>query len=431
MKGKWKVIASLVVAAVLVVSVVGYLMVQDDDDGPLLIDGDLELMEAVDEHDWPGSGTEDDPYLISSLEIDVSGDARCISISNVTKHVVVQDCQLTDVQDELGSNNGCGIVLFRSSNVTVKDTKVRSFGGGLMVSSCSYLTVLRSDVQGAVCQLNMVDSYNCTFLNNTFHGEGTNMLSVCRGNTFIGNSFAHIEGTGLIVDDCSENLFADDIFKGQVLGAGGTRGMVGLLLNGSNGNSLMNCSMLGSGYMSIGASVIGSDGNSIIGCDLSGRTGIYMVNSSQNTIECNDMREASVVAMDMIGSDLNSVSANLMNGTYCETGVRMSSCDGNDVTKNMVSGRSSASFLMYLNGSVGNSVVGNMFVYIGDGVRTLKLAFDDSGLNEWNDTEGGNHWSDWTAPDADSDGMVDEPYVLEGGAGATDRSPLKDLEIIL
>ena len=28
---------------------------------------------------------------------------------------------------------------------------------------------------------------------------------------------------------------------------------------------------------------------------------------------------------------------------------------------------------------------------------------------------GGNHWSDWTAPDANSDGFVDSAYVFSGG----------------
>jgi len=427
MKGKWMAIAALVVVAVVIISAIGYMMVQSDEDEPLLIDGDTELAEAADEHNWPGSGTEDDPYVISSLEIDVSGDRRCVSISNTTEHVVIQGCQLVISVDEQSSNNGCGIILFQASNVTLKDITIRSVGSGLALNLCDNLDIRRLDVQGTVCELNMNDSNNCTFIDNTFYGEGTNMLNACRGNFLAKNSFTHIEGTGLTVNNCSENLFADDIFKGQVLGAGGTRGMVGLVLNGSDNNSFHSCSMLGSGYMSIGASAIESDGNFISGCNLVGRTGMYMVNSSQNILDFNDFRKASVVAIDMGGSDLNTMSWNFMNGTYSETGIRMSSCDENNVTFNWISGRSSASFLMHLNGSIGNSMAGNTFVYTGDVARTLKLAFDDSGLNVWNDTEMGNQWSDWTSPDADSDGIVDEPYVLEGGAGATDWLPMKDL----
>jgi parallel beta-helix repeat protein len=43
----------------------------------------------------------------------------------------------------------------------------------------------------------------------------------------------------------------------------------------------------------------------------------------------------------------------------------------------------------------------------------------------WNDTYGnGNYWSDWKSPDNDSNGIVDEPYILDGTAGAKDFFPL-------
>jgi len=46
----------------------------------------------------------------------------------------------------------------------------------------------------------------------------------------------------------------------------------------------------------------------------------------------------------------------------------------------------------------------------------------------WNSTTGGNYWQDWLTPDADSDGIVDDPYRLDGSlfgiGGGMDHLPL-------
>ncbi len=46
--------------------------------------------------------------------------------------------------------------------------------------------------------------------------------------------------------------------------------------------------------------------------------------------------------------------------------------------------------------------------------------------NAWDKDGKGNYWSDWTTPDGNGDGIVDNPYVLDGGAGAQDNYPLTE-----
>jgi hypothetical protein len=36
----------------------------------------------------------------------------------------------------------------------------------------------------------------------------------------------------------------------------------------------------------------------------------------------------------------------------------------------------------------------------------------------------GNHWSDWTSPDKDQDGIVDTPYMISGDSGSKDMYPI-------
>jgi parallel beta-helix repeat protein len=76
-----------------------------------------------------------------------------------------------------------------------------------------------------------------------------------------------------------------------------------------------------------------------------------------------------------------------------------------------------------------NRIWGNTFYYnngAGDVYDPAHVQASDSGTcNSWNGTDGyGNYWSDWTGPDADVNGVVDEPYLLDGSAGVKDYYPL-------
>ena len=51
-------------------------------------------------------------------------------------------------------------------------------------------------------------------------------------------------------------------------------------------------------------------------------------------------------------------------------------------------------------------------------------ALDDGGLNQWNASGYGNYWSDWTGPDDNLDGIVDDPYEISTLPLAKDYFPI-------
>jgi parallel beta-helix repeat protein len=91
--------------------------------------------------------------------------------------------------------------------------------------------------------------------------------------------------------------------------------------------------------------------------------------------------------------------------------------------------------MLYMNGAYGiyiqssnNKIWDNIF-FANSGATDIfdsshVQAKDDGSENEWNSSTGGNWWSDWQTPDADSNGIVDNPYLLSGTAGAQDKLPL-------
>jgi len=85
---------------------------------------------------------------------------------------------------------------------------------------------------------------------------------------------------------------------------------------------------------------------------------------------------------------------------------------------------------------LGNYIYWNDFINNKGGATPQ--AYDSGTTNTWNTaTQGsycynggiytnymGNYWDDHTSPDSDGDGIVDDPYALDGGTGATDSYPL-------
>ena len=61
-----------------------------------------------------GSGTTDDPYVISGYEITGTNSSTCITVLNITKHLVVTNCYL--------HGDFYGIMVRGSSNVTVTNS---------------------------------------------------------------------------------------------------------------------------------------------------------------------------------------------------------------------------------------------------------------------------------------------------------------------
>ncbi len=91
--------------------------------------------------------------------------------------------------------------------------------------------------------------------------------------------------------------------------------------------------------------------------------------------------------------------------------------------------RGSLSYGIFLNDSSGNVIYQNMLLYNNGGNDTYNSshvqAFDN-GSNQWFYLARGNYWSDWTTPDDDGDGIVDNPYNLDGSLSNVDPYPLAE-----
>ncbi len=135
-------------------------------------------------------------------------------------------------------------------------------------------------------------------------------------------------------------------------------------------------------------------------CDLNDGEGISSSNSANNQIINNSC-------------SLNNYGISLYNGIS-------HSSHANVFTKNKC--RSNINYgIMLHNNTHDNIIFNNIFI---DNNYGNVQAVDNGTKNKWNKDLIGNYWSDWTGPDINIDGIVDQPYVIGGSAGSKDIFPM-------
>lgn len=314
-------------------------------------------------------------YVIS----DTAGGGDCVSIGSWNS--TTRTCTLSgDIT--VGPDFDAGIAI-TSPNVTLDGNNHALTGQGsgttnpvgveASVASGNILsvTVKNLSASGFDSGLTFYNCSTCTVTNNTFSGNGYGMQfyrtvnSIVSGNTTNDNSIYSYPITGIYLSESSGN----DISGNYAAGNGTNIELV----NFSDGNT-------------ISGNVFNSSLN--LSGDPGGGTGLSLSQSSSNVI-INNVASFNGYGLQLTaGSNSNLVRWNNISSNYIY-GLAIDSSDENEV---------------YNNNFIDNNV---QSVSSGTGNIFSKIA-----------PTGGNYWSNWTAPDANYDGFVDNTYDFSGGSDA-------------
>ena len=290
-------------------------------------------------------------------------------------------------------------------------------------------------------------------------------LSYSSSNEVSQNTCVH-NGIGIEMDSSDGNLIIDNNCSNNdnIIVEGVNQG---ISISSSFDNYVFNNTCAGAAY---GISVVGgSSRNQLIENNCSGNVqiGIYLYNgeSSSNAI-CNNTCSDNGLGMwlnEVIDSRIcnNTVVDNSKVGIYIEYRSRNNNitnntlrnnghqlvddgypmafaghglvlngagdfnvCSGNMIANNTI--ECSRLYGINITSATGNRLFGNLLMENNGATSMFDPAHVqayDSGANLWNDTEHGNLWGDWTSPDLDGDGIVDDEYLIDGGMGM-DTMPL-------
>ncbi len=152
--------------------------------------------------------------------------------------------------------------------------------------------------------------------------------------------------------------------------------------------------------------------------------GLYFHTTNDSIVSFNTI-SSNYVGVWLYGSHSNTFANNTITHNY--PGIILASSTWNAFTNNTLFANNDHGIRFHA--STNNLVINNDFInnkgagstYSPDHIQ----AYDDLATNIWNGAASGNYWSDWLTPDSTAPiGIVDLPYVIEGGMGSSDDFPL-------
>ncbi|UCG37183.1 MAG: right-handed parallel beta-helix repeat-containing protein, partial [Candidatus Bathyarchaeota archaeon] len=150
-----------------------------------------------------------------------------------------------------------------------------------------------------------------------------------------------------------------------------------------------------------------------VGQTIGYETGVYLLNSSKNTVLENRLFH-NTRGIFIASSSENNISGNEV--VHNENGIWLENSSNNTLSENNVSSNAYDGIFLY--DSLNNRIFHNNFV---DNVQQVNIV--PSGYpNSWDNGLEGNYWSNYTGTDTDYNGVGDTPHVID--AGNTDYYPL-------
>ncbi len=156
------------------------------------------------------------------------------------------------------------------------------------------------------------------------------------------------------------------------------------------------------------------------------------------TIANNSISHNNQGGIDLTASNDNTISNNTISHHEGNNGIHLLNSSRNNIMKNDISNGTHGIHLHY-DTNAENIIVGNIFSYHSGGWAVNLDSIASNTLVKWNDflentnqaKDDGtnnvfeyNYWDDWTTPDNDGDGIVDNSYSIQGIANNQDLYPL-------
>lgn len=314
------------------------------------------------------------------------------NISRATVPVMLGFCSACTIDSGNFSNSYAGVMLIRSDGTLVTGSSAWDNDFGVFLS-VSVDTTLSGDVIGDNPEAGVyaLQSSRLTMIGNDMHRCGMWL-------------------EGFVLEDFgSHSIGPDNLVNGRPLyyitdQTGGT-------VPGDAGEVILaNCSHMLVENQNVSGSTIG-----------------VHINFSDNITTANITSDGNLDGLEMLRCYDSSVRNCTFRGDVY--GIVADASSRNWFTDNLVS--DGTSWGIYLSSRTSDNLVWNNTIVHNRGSRDSYdpariQAFDGGTTNVWNSATGGNYWADWTAPDANGDGIVDLPYICDGSMAGRDLMPLTE-----
>lgn len=310
------------------------------------------------------------------------------------------------------SNCGWGIKVDGCTANTLTNNKAlsNSQGGIWIVQGCVNSILTGNTASGnRGCGIRVEDKCaNTTLTDNIAEDNGDHGIHVggSSDNTLTGNTTLGNFGFGISIHGSIDTLVADNTCTEN-------RGGIGVDYHADHttlmGNIASNNGDNGGIY------ILDCDDNTIIGntCNSNAGFGISIGDSTDNTVIDNTASD-NYEGITVWVCQNNTLTGNTASDNHFTSeddvdegcGIRLDWNSEDQVTNNTLENNDRG---IWLHECTGNRVFNNNF--ISNSIQAYVTGGGDNIFNEDKPT-GGNYWSDWTGPDENGDGFVDNPYVI-------------------
>ncbi len=163
---------------------------------------------------FPGSGTQENPYIIEDYCYDGSGFFG-IYISSTTKHVLIRNCTFFNMI------NGIGLEYFASNTVVIENNTIESNMIGVIVLESDSIIIKKNFIADCLEGIQLYSSQYAEIMNNTIReclsygvvlDRSTNSCEI-HHNNFINNSYLLPEAESQAYDDGRDNRFHHNYYS--------------------------------------------------------------------------------------------------------------------------------------------------------------------------------------------------------------------------
>lgn len=191
-------------------------------------------------YDFDGEGTEDNPFIIEGLQLEIRGYG--IRIRSTTAHFIIRDCEFEGRSRGWGSTaiylsraeNGViencdfsemnrGVATHRSENIAIQGNRFNSVRVGVRIKHSSSIQVSNNEITNSPwCGLFIAYSYDCIVTYNTIaNNDGMGVFLYDSGSCTLFGNYFESNGWGHAKDIIGENtasetnLWDDDVSLGN------------------------------------------------------------------------------------------------------------------------------------------------------------------------------------------------------------------------
>ena len=338
--------------------------------------------------------------------------------------------------NNIKENGYFGVLIASSNDNTISENTIeKSIWNGVALSNARNNIISKNDIN-----------------DNGLYGIGLGSGTNCINNEIVGNNVNNNNLSGIVLGVNSNfNLILNNTINRTISGKFNAGWLVeyisyGIVLNEVINNTVSNnlvinhnasgIALLNSGYNTINANIL--DNNTICGISL---TKSFNNSISKNTASRNkhgiglNLSDANILRENELLENNNGIALTNCTGNLIVQNEVLKNNDGivlhlsnnTDILRNKIYNNSDTGIILY-NNSKYTVIEGNRIKNCGDYginissnenlinnnyfIQNFQHAIDEGVSNNWNNSDIGNYWDDYSGTDANNDGIGDIPYNI-------------------